>query len=80
MSWLHEVYEYNRALIDGLAKASTVTDELLEFCETRECPACPFWPCHGDFFNHVFYGPGLTIRSDDTRESISCAELRRSTE
>ena len=23
-------------------------DELIAFCDSRECPVCPFYPCHGD--------------------------------
>lgn len=33
-------------------------DDWLEFCNTRQCPACPFYPCHGDFHPHIAYYGG----------------------
>lgn len=28
-------------------------EEWLEFCNTRKCPDCALYPCHGDFPIHV---------------------------
>jgi len=66
-----EIYEHNPELVNALYQSSQITDEWLEFCETRDCPACPFYPCHGDAPQHVIAGPSGLIHIWSTRESAS---------
>ena len=54
------VYDQNPESIRQLWMWGTTIDEMMEFCDSRECPACPFYPCHGDMPQHLISGPSGT--------------------